>query len=67
MDEIVSLHNIEAPEILSLEKNDLQDRAGVSATHPCLAKGEFLPGSIHEYDYIISGEGNFTLCLDLIR
>lgn len=37
------------------------------AIHPCLAVGEFLSGSIHDYDYIMRGEGNFTKCLNLIR
>jgi hypothetical protein len=37
------------------------------ASHPCLAKGEFLPGSIHDYEYILYGEGNFSKCLDLVR
>lgn len=37
------------------------------SSHPCLATGEFLPGSIHDYKYTLYGEGNFTKCLNLIR
>jgi hypothetical protein len=77
MDEIVSFHEqtpsaaTASDEPAVIEVTEGLPAALVTidhiATHPCLAKGEFLPGSIHDYEYILYGQGNFTQCLDLLR
>lgn len=74
MDEIVSFHTknmiLSPSDITNVQ---IVDSVGENseimnmAFHPCLATGEFLPGSIHEYNYNLYGEGNFTKCLNLIR
>lgn len=35
--------------------------------HPCYAPGVFPPGNSHDLQYDLSGSGNFSSCLDLIR
>jgi hypothetical protein len=75
MDEIVSFHEQTPstasvsidPIVVEMTDGMLPVATDHIATHPCLAKGEFLPGSIHDYEYILYGQGNFTQCLDLIR
>jgi hypothetical protein len=75
MDEIVSFHE-HIPHTPTQEEDqpllvEFTDTVNIGldlvASHPCLAKGEFLPGSIHDYEYILYGEGNFSKCLDLVR
>lgn len=73
MDEIVSFHEYnsqtrtqEEPVLVEFV-DTVNVGADMIASHPCLAKGEFLPGSIHDYEYILYGEGNFSKCLELVR
>jgi hypothetical protein len=73
MDEIVSFHehipqsSTQEDPVLVEFVDTVNVGVGMIASHPCLAKGEFLPGSIHDYEYVLYGEGNFSKCLDLVR